>query len=191
MDKIKILSKAICLMFVVLFLVNIVGCKGNCENVGYATNLKLSDNIIQVTTTKAYDIIKANLDRAKSLDKVKTKVKVKKKKKKKVKVKYLGVFKVYAYCACQKCCGKNAHGVTATGTKVKEGRTIAVDPKVIPLGSTVYIKYKGKTHKYIAEDTGGEWIQGFKIDKYTKSHSACLQWGIKKCKVYVIKKKRK
>lgn len=186
MDKIKILSKAICLMFVVLFLVNVVGCKGNCENVGYATNLKLSDNIIQVTTTKAYDIIKSNLNKTKIVKKKKVV-----KKKKKNKMKYLGVFKVYAYCACQKCCGKNAHGVTSTGTKVKEGRTIAVDPKVIPLGSTVYIKYKGKTHKYIAEDTGGGWIQGFKIDKYMKSHSACNKWGIKNCKVYVVKKKHK
>lgn len=181
MDKIKILSRAVCIIFVVLFLVNICNI-----NIGYATNLKLSDSISQVLakTITTSDICKQAKDK-----KVVKKQKIKKVVKKHT-TKYLGVFKVYAYCACSKCCGKYANGITATGTKVKEGRTIAVDPKIIPLGSTVYIKYNGKKHKYIAEDTGGGWIKGFKIDKYTKSHSKCYEWGIKNCKVYIVKKKK-
>ena len=99
--------------------------------------------------------------------------------------KYVGTFKIYAYCPCTKCCGKNANGHTASGTKATEGRTIAVDPKVIPLGSTVYIEYSGEQHKFIAEDTGGHWIQGYKIDKYMDSHSACYTWGVRTCKVWV------
>ena len=55
-------------------------------------------------------------------------------------------FTVTAYCCCEKCCGKNinhpAYGITATGTKATEGRTIAVDPNVIPLGTTVYLNNK-------------------------------------------------
>ena len=45
---------------------------------------------------------------------------------------------------------KWANGYTATGTKATEGRTIAVDPDIIPYGTTVIID----DHEYIAEDCG-------------------------------------
>lgn len=56
---------------------------------------------------------------------------------------------------------------TATGTTPKEGRTVAVDPKVIPLHSKIYIEsdFPGITGEYIAEDTGGA-IKGKRIDIY-------------------------
>ena len=63
---------------------------------------------------------------------------------------HLGTFKLTAYCACSACCGQWADGITATGTTARAGRTIAVDPSVIPLGSTVYINGR----EYIAEYTG-------------------------------------
>jgi 3D (Asp-Asp-Asp) domain-containing protein len=50
-------------------------------------------------------------------------------------------------------------GRTATGTSVKHG-VCAVDPRVIPLGSWIYVPGYGKCH---AEDTGGA-IKGNKID---------------------------
>mgnify|MGYP005784316259 CR=1 FL=1 len=68
------------------------------------------------------------------------------------------IFTCYAYCPCTYCCGKS-NGITATGTQAKAGRTIAVDPKIIPLGSTVIINGR----EYIAEDTGGG-IRGYKVD---------------------------
>ena len=43
----------------------------------------------------------------------------------------LGTFKLTYYCACEICCDVET-GITATGTPVVEGRTIAVDPDVIP-----------------------------------------------------------
>jgi len=62
--------------------------------------------------------------------------------------------------------GKNEdhplYGITYTGTKVEEGRTIAVDPSVIPLGWWVYIEGVGFRK---AEDTGSA-IKGNKIDVY-------------------------
>lgn len=58
--------------------------------------------------------------------------------------------------------GHPLYGITFTGTKVKEGRTIAVDPKVIPLGWWVYIEGIGFRK---AEDTGSA-IKGNKIDVY-------------------------
>lgn len=92
----------------------------------------------------------------------------------------LGSFRVTAYCHCVKCCGKS-DGITATGTKVKEGRTIAVDPDVIPLGSKVELD----GHTYIAEDVGGA-INGNKIDIYFNSHEEALIWGVQYKKIYLM-----
>jgi len=72
-------------------------------------------------------------------------------------------------------------GKTAMGTKARVG-VIAVDPKVIPLGTKVYVEGYGYA---VAEDTGGN-IKGNKIDCYMKTESACLNWGIKKVKVYIL-----
>lgn len=84
--------------------------------------------------------------------------------------------RVYHYCACEKCCGKSendpAYQVTKSGTTVEEGRTIAVDPDIIPLGSDVVIG----GHTYIAEDTGGA-IKGYKVDIYVEDHQAALEAG--------------
>ena len=83
-----------------------------------------------------------------------------------------------AYCACTKCCGPNAKGITASGTKVQEGRTIAVDTKLIKLGTVVTVN----GHEYIAEDTGSA-IKGKKIDIYFDSHEDALKWGVRKVEV--------
>lgn len=91
----------------------------------------------------------------------------------------LGQFKLTAYCACEKCCGKS-DGITKTGTKATEGRTIAVDPKVIPLGSEVVID----GHKYIAEDVGGA-VKGNKIDLYFNSHQEALEFGLQYKEVFM------
>ena len=95
--------------------------------------------------------------------------------------KLLGRFKLTAYCNCSKCCGKWAGGPTASGVMPKAGRTIAVDPKVIPLGSKVKIN----GHTYVAEDTGGA-IKGNRIDVYHSSHSAALDFGVHHADVYLL-----
>lgn len=86
---------------------------------------------------------------------------------------YMGEFTLTAYCACKKCCGEDAKGITRSGTHVTEGRTIAVDPKVIPLGTKVYIEDYGF---YVAEDTGG-LIKGNAIDIYYPSHEIALNFA--------------
>ena len=91
----------------------------------------------------------------------------------------LGEFKFTAYCACEKCCGKS-DGITKTGTKATEGRTIAVDPNVIPLGSEVIVD----GHKYIAEDVGGA-IKGNRIDLYFESHQEALEFGVQHKEVFI------
>lgn len=85
----------------------------------------------------------------------------------------LGTFKVYAY---------SSGGITASGARTKANHTVAVDPKVIPLGSKIMVN--GKVYK--AEDTGGA-IKGKKLDIYMPSESACRNWGVRNCTVYLLK----
>jgi 3D (Asp-Asp-Asp) domain-containing protein len=50
----------------------------------------------------------------------------------------------------------NDRGKTASGTIATPGRTVAVDPDIVPLGSEVEIVMPdGRVFKRIAEDTGG------------------------------------
>ncbi|MBY0164056.1 G5 domain-containing protein [Cytobacillus firmus] len=72
---------------------------------------------------------------------------------------------------------------TASGTRVTEGRTIAVDPNIIPIGWWVYIEGIGFRR---AEDTGGA-IKGNKIDVYYDSLKSAMNFGRKSGRtVYVI-----
>lgn len=76
---------------------------------------------------------------------------------------------------------------TATGTVAKRNpggySTIAVDPRVIPLGTKVYVEGYGFA---IAEDTGGA-IKGSKIDVYFNSYNESINWGVKSVNVYILK----
>ena len=99
----------------------------------------------------------------------------------------LGEFKITFYCPCSKCCGKWADGITATGTTAVAGRTIAVDPSVIPYGSEVIIRWSdGTEHSYVAEDCGGS-IKNNRIDVYMDSHEEALQAGVKTAEVFIVK----
>ena len=75
-------------------------------------------------------------------------------------------------------------GITATGTTPKVGRTIAVDPSVIPYGTRVYIPALGGT--YIAEDCGGG-IKGNKIDIFMSSEAKCNSWGVRNIEIQILK----
>lgn len=97
-----------------------------------------------------------------------------------------------AYCPCYSCCGKYPgnkwYNITATGTKGKVG-VIAVDPRVIPLGTQVYIEGLGGAKNYgfgSAEDTGGA-IKGKIIDLYFNTHKETVNWGRQQVKVYILK----
>lgn len=71
-------------------------------------------------------------------------------------------------------------GRTAMGTRARVGE-IAVDPRVIPLGSKVYIEGVGAR---IAEDTGGN-IKGNTIDIYMNSVAECRKWGARTVTIYI------
>ncbi|MCQ6563739.1 ubiquitin-like domain-containing protein [Paenibacillus mendelii] len=96
-----------------------------------------------------------------------------------------------AYTAGVESTGKSKthpqYGITASGARVQEGRTIAVDPKVIPIGWWVYIEGIGFRR---AEDTGSA-IKGNKIDVYFDSEKYADRFGRKKgFTVYVLGPKK-
>lgn len=93
----------------------------------------------------------------------------------------LGNYKLSFYCPCAECNGRS-DAKTAMGTTMSEGRTIAVDSSIIPLGSRVYIDGYGV---FIAEDTGGA-IKGSRIDVCVSSHSRAYELGIKYADIYVL-----
>lgn len=89
------------------------------------------------------------------------------------------IFKVTAYCACMKCCGKT-NGITASGTHATAGRTIATSTQ-FSFGTKLSIN--GVT--YTVEDRGGA-IQGDRIDVYFDTHEQALKWGVKYLPVKVV-----
>ncbi|MDW7652113.1 MAG: 3D domain-containing protein [Bacillota bacterium] len=88
-----------------------------------------------------------------------------------------------------RCTGKYNNAITATGRKAVAGtgrednpHIVAVDPKVIPLGSRLYIDGYGFA---IAADTGGA-IKGSKIDLLLGSHESARRFGRRKMRVYLL-----
>ena len=98
---------------------------------------------------------------------------------------FLGEFTLTAYCPDSCCCGKWASGYTATGTLATEGRTIAVDPKVIPYGTRVLLIWPNGTQRsYIAEDCGCG-VNGNHIDVFFNDHQAARVFGVQSAMVYL------
>ncbi len=93
----------------------------------------------------------------------------------------LGNFKLTFYCPCSICNGRS-DAKTASGTTMAEGRTIAVDASVIPLGSRVYIDGFGE---FIAEDTGSAIIDK-RIDICVYSHERAYELGVQYGDVYLL-----
>ena len=72
---------------------------------------------------------------------------------------------------------------TATGTFVHKG-VAAVDKRVFPLGSDLYVMAKGMEYGLTkAEDTG---MKGQKIDLYLESYQQCIQFGPRSATVYLL-----
>lgn len=83
--------------------------------------------------------------------------------------------------------GDPGYGITRSGTQVRPG-VVAVDPKVIPLGSKLYVKSLDGRADYgfaSAEDTGGA-VKGNKIDLYYESPEDVRKYGRRKVLVYIL-----
>ena len=88
-------------------------------------------------------------------------------------------FEVAAYCPCEKCCGKWADGITASGIKAI-GKFVAADRR-FPFGTVMEIPGYGKVK---VEDRGGA-ITGDKLDVFFPTHQAALNWGRKTLEIKV------
>ena len=118
-----------------------------------------------------------------------------------------GIFTATAYDLTVASCGKKqshtAYGITANGTSLKghtleSARAIAVDPKVIKLGSKVYIEFLDEEYRHLdgeftAVDTG-RLIKGKRVDIFfgdtgdSKTDQAVWDFGKRKIKVTVLPK---
>lgn len=79
--------------------------------------------------------------------------------------------------------GSDGTPFTSTGTRPVAGRTIAVDPSLIPYGSQIKIPSMG-SGIYKAEDTGGA-INGNRIDIYMSNGDLARQFGRQTIEIYV------
>lgn len=86
-----------------------------------------------------------------------------------------------AYTAyCTGCSGTTAYGIDLRANP--DEKVIAVDPRIIPLGTRVWVEGYGEA---IAGDTGGA-IKGNKIDVFMPSYENAMQWGRKQVKLIIL-----
>ena len=93
----------------------------------------------------------------------------------------LDTFIATAYCVT---------GTTSTGTYTTAGRTLAVNPNIIPYGTHVWLYLDDGTlvGDYYAEDTGSNMMaHPYVIDIYMGegSYNDCILWGAQHVSVYV------
>ena len=81
---------------------------------------------------------------------------------------------VTGYCSCPKCCGPNATGITATGTKAQLG-TISADTSIFPFGTQLNVPGYGEG---VVEDSGSR-VKGYRIDVWFPTHAEAEAWGTK------------
>ena len=92
-----------------------------------------------------------------------------------------GLMKCTAYCPCVSC-SDNYGRQTHSGKTAEAGRTIAVDPSVIDIGSKVKIG----NHIFVAEDVGSA-VVGDTIDIFFDSHQEVEEWGVRYIECWVVK----
>ncbi|MDE7261381.1 MAG: 3D domain-containing protein [Oscillospiraceae bacterium] len=91
---------------------------------------------------------------------------------------YIGECVITSYCPCEECCGPWVDGLTATGIPAGPG-VVAVDPDVIPLGSTVIVDGQ----RYLAADTG---VRGLAVDICAAGHQEAAEYGVQMQEVWVV-----
>lgn len=87
------------------------------------------------------------------------------------------------------CCEERPHicgtgsGITASGRRVTPYVSCAVDPAVIPLGSTIMIEHNGEMLYLRADDTGSA-VKGNHIDLAVTTHEDALSLGVKTADIW-------
>lgn len=95
---------------------------------------------------------------------------------------------VRAYDNCKVCTGKTprhkAYGITKSG-KVASHGTVAVDPKMIALGTK--LKIEGFGNKVFRAEDVGKAVKGRRMEIWMESHKKALRFGKKRLRVFVMK----
>ena len=94
---------------------------------------------------------------------------------------------VTAYCACKKCCGPRAQGLTASGRPVSHngGRFVAADTRLLKFNTMVQVPGYADGAAVPVIDRGGA-IKGNKLDVYFPTHEQARQWGRRWVPVTVV-----
>ena len=97
------------------------------------------------------------------------------------------VMEVTAYCACKKCCGPKAQGITASGKRVNYngGLFVAADKEVFAFNTMLRIPGYANGRAVPVLDRGGA-IKGNKLDVFFPSHTEALKWGRQRIAVTVV-----
>ena len=88
------------------------------------------------------------------------------------------LMEVTAYCACTKCCGPRARGVTASGKRVNYngGRFVAADTRLLKFSTKLIVPRYASGQPVEVIDRGGA-IKGNKLDVFFDSHQEARRWG--------------
>lgn len=92
----------------------------------------------------------------------------------------LGLFRTTAYCPCR-ICSEGWGRKTSSGATAASNHTIAVDSKVIPMGTKIMID----GIVYTAEDRGGA-VKGNHIDIFFNTHDETRQYGSRNVEVFLV-----
>lgn len=91
-------------------------------------------------------------------------------------------YTVTAYCACSKCCGKWADGITASGKPAVQGVTIAAS-RSIPFGTKLNIEGVGV--RVVQDRLAARYDS--RIDVFFNDHKAALKFGKRNLNVEVVR----
>lgn len=178
--KVALVINAVLIVLAIICIINVKALRRECEMVTE-----------QVESCKVkYSAISSEIETKVKIEVINKAVETEPQKR------YIGTFKLTAYCSCEKCCGiwalnrpldDNGNEIVygASGDRLYEGYSIAVDPTVIPYGTEVEID--GNIYK--AQDCGGA-IKGNRIDVYHSSHEEALKFGVGEYDVYVLEEQK-
>jgi 3D (Asp-Asp-Asp) domain-containing protein len=92
--------------------------------------------------------------------------------------------RVTAYCPCEKCCGRHADGITASGHTIQDGDTFVAADGRYSFGTEMLIPGYNNDKPVKVLDRGGA-IRGDKLDVFFNSHQEALEWGVQNLEVRI------
>ncbi len=92
--------------------------------------------------------------------------------------------RVTAYCPCERCCGRHADGITASGHIIEDGDTFVAADGRYPFGAQMVIPGYNNDKPVKVLDRGGA-IRGDKLDVFFNSHQQALEWGVRNLEVRI------